>query len=299
MQEALEQFKPFLKAFGTGPKGNRDLSKEESHHACKLILEQKIPSEVIGAFLIAWRLKGETVDEMLGALSSLKNDALSLENIPNSIEIAMPMEGKKKNIPLIILTAKQLKNEHFVITASRSSKDSHAVSMMELSDLLPSNISLILRENFLPKLDALSSLRNNLSLKTAFNTLEKLQHPLQSEYAVIGAHHGPYFKKYASIFSAQYKRLMILQGDEGCGEIIKKSKIVIIEDEKIKEQFFLDPEDFNISFEKSEDFLSSNTMREQLLSPSNDIQKLAKLNAALYLYLKDPSSSIKKIFTSL
>ena len=299
MQESLERFKPFLKAFGTGPKGNRDLTKEESHKACRLILEQRLPPEVVGAFLIAWRLKGETVDEMIGALSTLKSDALSLESIPNSIEIAMPMEGKKKNIPLIILAAKYLKNEHFVITTSKSSKNPHAVSLMELSDNLPSNISLILRENFLPKLEALSNLRSNLQLRTVFNTLEKLHHPLQSDYAVIGAHHGPYFKKYASIFSTQYKRLMIVQGDEGCGEIIKKSKIEIIEGGKIIEHFFLDPKDFDITFEKSEDFLSLKTMREQLLSPSEELQKLAKLNASLYLYLKEPSSSIREIFTSL
>ena len=130
MQDSLEQFKPFLKAFGTGPKGDRDLTQEESYKACKLIIGQKLPPEVVGAFLIAWRLKGETVEEMLGALAALNSDALSLENITNSIEIAMPMEGKKKNIPIIILTAKYLKDEHFVITTSASVKDSHAVSMM-------------------------------------------------------------------------------------------------------------------------------------------------------------------------
>lgn len=294
MHTSIERFFPFLKALGTGPKGNRELTQQEAQEACEMILDQEIPAEIIGAFLIAWRLQGESVEEMLGALHALKKDALHLPELNNSLEIAMPLEGKKKNIPLLILTANYLKDENFVITTSQAAKDHAAVSMLDLRSLLPDNIKLIQRADFLPKLEDLQSLRRNLGLRTVFNTLEKLHHPLRSNYAVIGAHHGPYFKKYAAIFSHQYKRMMIVQGDEGCGEIIKKSKIHLIEKGEIVEEFVLDPQDFGIHFTKSDQLLSKEEMINILQNPSENLQKLAKINAALYLYTFGKTSSMQE-----
>ena len=293
MQTDLERFSPFLKAVGTGPKGNRDLTREETTLASELILDQKLPPEVVGAFLIAWRLKGETVDEMMGALDALKKESLSLPTLNNSIEIAMPLEGKKKNIPLLILTASYLPDEHFVITSSQGAKQKTAVSMLDLLDVLPKNITLMQRDHYLPKLEKLQKLREHLKLRTVFNTLEKLHHPLQSDYAVIGAHHGPYFKKYAAIFSGQYRRMMVVQGDEGCGEIIKKSKVHLIEAGQLIEEFVIDPKEFGVNFTKSDKALSLDEMKEMIKHPSDDIVKLAKINAALYLYTLGKSSSLQ------
>ena len=53
-------FKTFIKAVGTGPKGNRDLSFEESFEAVSQILKQEATQAQMGAFLIAWRVKLET-----------------------------------------------------------------------------------------------------------------------------------------------------------------------------------------------------------------------------------------------
>jgi anthranilate phosphoribosyltransferase len=65
-------FKKFIKAVGTGPKGNRDLSFEESFEAISQILKQEATQAQIGAFLIAWRVKLETNEEFKGAIKALK-----------------------------------------------------------------------------------------------------------------------------------------------------------------------------------------------------------------------------------
>lgn len=298
MENATKSFFPFLKAVGTGPKGNRELTQKEAEEACELILKQKVPPEVIGAFLIAWRLKGESIKEMLGALDALKKYALPLPSLKNSLEIAMPLEGKKKNIPLLVLTAGYLKDENFVITSSQAGRLDGAVSMLDLRSVMPDNITLIQRSHYLPQLEALQGLRKNLTLRTVFNTLEKLHHPLQSDYAIIGAHHGPYFKKYAALFSHQYKRMMIVQGDEGCGEIIKKSKIHLIEEGKLIEAFTLDPQEYGIHLSKSKRALTKDEMVKIIQNPSEDLKKLAKINAALCLYTLGKASSLKEILAS-
>ena len=65
-------FKKYIKAVGTGPKGNRDLAEAEVIDAIELILENKVTQAQIGAFLIAWRTKLETDDELTAAVKALK-----------------------------------------------------------------------------------------------------------------------------------------------------------------------------------------------------------------------------------
>ena len=299
MKDAVDKFAPFLKAFATGPKGNRDLTFKEAKEATSMILNQELPKELVGAFLMTWRVKEESIDEISAALEALKERALPLDPLPNSIEIAMPMEGKKKNIPLLILVADYLKDTQFVITSSPKMKDKAPLSMLNLVEYFPKNIHLVSRDNYLPQLEALHELRDNLQLRTVFNTLEKLHHPLQSKYAVIGAHHGPYFKKYEQIFSSQYQRMSIVQGDEGCGEIIKKSKIHIIEKGKKVEELLIDPKEFDIHFEKPTERLSLDQAKKEIFNPSRSILDLARLNAAIYCYTIDPASSIEAYFLNL
>ena len=68
-------FKTFIKAVGTGPKGNRDLSFEESFEAVSQILKQEPTQAQMGAFLIAWRVKLETNEEFKGAIKALNSFA--------------------------------------------------------------------------------------------------------------------------------------------------------------------------------------------------------------------------------
>jgi len=45
-------FKKYIKAVGTGIKGNRELTQEEIEDAISLILENKVTPSQIGAFLL-------------------------------------------------------------------------------------------------------------------------------------------------------------------------------------------------------------------------------------------------------
>ncbi len=65
-------FKTYIKAVGTGVKGNRDLKKEETFDAIESILLNKATPAQIGAFLIGWRTKLETNEELSGAVEALR-----------------------------------------------------------------------------------------------------------------------------------------------------------------------------------------------------------------------------------
>ncbi|HIP17983.1 MAG TPA: glycosyl transferase, partial [Sulfurovum sp.] len=58
-----EAFLPYLKCVGTGPKRNRDLSKEEMKVVIRAFLKQEVVPEQMAAFILGWRVKGESIDE--------------------------------------------------------------------------------------------------------------------------------------------------------------------------------------------------------------------------------------------
>ena len=63
------------------------------------------------------------------------------------------------------------------------------------------------RVQYLKELSDMTTLRQELGLRTAFNTIEKLLNPSLSEYGVTTAFHKPYVQKYLDIFSSHFKRL--------------------------------------------------------------------------------------------
>ncbi len=86
-------FFKYIKAVGTGPKSNRDLTKEETIEAIQGILEQKCESEQAAAFLMLLRVKLESDDELKGAFEAFDKYIKRVE-IPQSIEVGFSYDGK-------------------------------------------------------------------------------------------------------------------------------------------------------------------------------------------------------------
>jgi len=65
-------FKKYIKAVGTGIKGNRELEQDEVIDATCSILENKATAAQIGAFLVGWRTKLETNNDLIACIKALK-----------------------------------------------------------------------------------------------------------------------------------------------------------------------------------------------------------------------------------
>ena len=89
-------FKKFIKAVGTGPKGNRDLSFDESFEAISQILKQEPTQAQIGAFLISLRVKLETQEEFKGAIKALTS-FIKYKEVPNSLNLGYNFDGRDTN----------------------------------------------------------------------------------------------------------------------------------------------------------------------------------------------------------
>jgi len=296
----LDFFK-YIHAVGTGTKGNRDLSFDEAKDMMTQILDQSVPSEQIAAFLLGWRLKPETIEEFQGALAACDENIIK-KRVENSIELGYPFDGKAKNPYIFPLIAKilQKKSLNLVIVGDEKQPAKDGITIQDIIskiELTP-NIHYFDRKEFFYKLHKLTDIRNKLGLRTGFSTIEKLPGVAQSEYAITGVFHKPYVKKYAQILKGRYKRIALIQGNEGTPELFSKGRLWIVDESDIKEHI-IDPEYFGIHYKKSWERISLQDSIEQLQNPSQEYLKLTRLNAALYLFVTQHANSIEDAYDML
>ncbi len=200
------EFKNFIKAVGTGPKGNRELSFIESIEMMNQILTRKAPNELIAAFLLGWRLKPETIIEYRGALESM-DSFMERKTIENSIELGYPFDGKASHPFMLPLVAKEVKKLgiNLVVMGDDLIPAKNGVTIKDIctSLSLENNVHYFDRKNYLKELHALTEIRMMLGVRSAFNTIEKLPNLGNSKCAITGVFHKPYVQIYNDIFTAQ------------------------------------------------------------------------------------------------
>lgn len=274
-------FKKYIKAVGTGPKSNKNLSYQESKDMMTQILNASATKEQIAAFLIGWRLKPETIEEFSGALSALDSFSVKSE-LKNSIELGYPFDGKAKTPYLLPMISHALSSSelNLVILGDELQPAKGGLTTKELYSTMErvDNLHFYDRKEYLKELHELTNIRNSLGLRSAFNTLEKLPNITSSQFAITGVHHKPYVKKYIEIFGDRYERFALIQGSEGTPELLKKGTLWIRENETLTEEI-IDPSFYNIK--------------------SDDLEALSRLNAAILLYVSNKAKSIDEAYESI
>jgi len=290
------EFLPYLKTVGTGPKRNREMTKDEIKIVIRAMLNQEVIPEQASAFILGWRVRGESIDEFAGAIEVF-DEFVKQKPLENSIEFGYPYDGKVKNPYLITLTAQYL--QKFDLQLSLHSDllqpAKGGTTLKEVCDNIPltDNTHYFDRATYFPELHALSEIRAKLGLRSSFNTIEKLLNITQSDTAIIGAFHKPFVEKYIALFKDRYKKLIIIKGNEGTPEIFSKCAVTIVENGEVSE-IKIDPKEYGIHYVKSTERISLETSLELVKNPSKEFQELAKFNAAVILFLISRVKSIEE-----
>ena len=302
-------FKKYIKAVGTGPKGNKDLSIEETADAIEQILLNKATPAQVGAFLIAWRTKLETNDELKGTILALRK-FMKFQKVENSIELGYSFDGRCDNPFLFPLFGKILEDFY------AKNSDIRKLNLVISGDFLqPAKVGLTTKEIFsnidagqylhffdrleyLKQLSDLTPLRHELGLRTAFNTVEKLLNPALCEYGVTTAFHKPYVQKYLDIFAPYFKEVIVVKASEGSPEVFKDGKYWKMVDSNIIEESF-SLKDYGIAYDREFENISLKESLNIVNNPDDEILKLAKFNVALYLLFSKRVSSLDEAWERL
>lgn len=291
-----KEFLPYLKCVGTGPKRNRDLTKDEIKVVIRAFLKQEVVPEQVSAFMLGWRVKGESIDEFLGALEVF-DEFVKHSPLPNSIEFGYPYDGKVKNPYILPLVAKYLQgfNLNLSLHGGLLQPAKEGITLKEICDntSLADNIYYYDRSEYFPELYEFSKIRERLGLRSSFNTIEKLLGITKSDTAIIGAFHKPFVNKYIQIYKDRYKKLIVIKGNEGTPEIFSKSAVTIVENNEIRE-IKIDPKAYGIEYKKSTKPISLESSLEQLHNPTKEFRELAKFNASVLLFLTNRVESIEE-----
>ena len=295
------EFSKYIHAVGTGPKGNRDLTFDEAKDMMTQILNQSIPSEQIAAFLLGWRLKPETNDEFRGAISAC-DEFITPQTIKDSIELGYPFDGKRRNPYIFPLVAKVLEDAgvSLVVVGDELQPAKDGITTKEICTSLDlsKNVNYFDRKEFFKEMHNLTDLRMKLTLRTGFNTIEKLTGVGGSRAAITGVFHKPYVKKYVEIYQDRYDRFALIQGNEGTPELFSKGRLWVNEGDKL-EEYIIDPEFYGINYTKSWESITMEESLDQVNNPSDEYLKLAKLNAAVYMFVVGKAKSIDEAFEVL
>ncbi|RXJ68927.1 glycosyl transferase [Halarcobacter ebronensis] len=302
-------FFKYIKAVGTGPKSNRDLTKEEIKEAIEGILEQKCESEQAAAFLMLLRVKLESDDELKGCLQTF-DKYIKRESLPQSVELGYSYDGKS-NQPYLFPLYAPILNDFFsrykdiepfdiVISGDELQPAKNGVTVKELATAvkLDKRIHFFDRKEYFSELSALTSLRKKLYMRTIFNTVEKLLNPANSKYALTSAFHKPYVEKYNKLFGDSYENLVIIKGSEGAPEVFNDFKYWVKKDENIVEES-IKLLDLGIEYNETYEDLALEGMVEIINNPTPELIKIVKLNVAILLFTTKRVDSINKAYEML
>ncbi|MCC3144247.1 anthranilate phosphoribosyltransferase [Halanaerobium sp. Z-7514] len=214
-----------------------DLSLAEMEDAMAMVMEGKTTDSQLAAFLIALRMKGESIDEITGAASVMRNKAARVNTSAGNLIDSCGTGGDQKgtfNISTttaIVMAAGGLnvaKHGNRSVSSQSGSADLLEALGVKI-DLSPEaaakcldeiGISFLFAPYFHKAMKYAVGPRKELGLRTIFNILGPLTNPAQAEYQILGVYKGELVMPLAHVLkNLALKSAMVVHGAGGIDEL--------------------------------------------------------------------------------
>jgi anthranilate phosphoribosyltransferase len=224
----------FIRELGRGSEGARDLSFEDAQQLYGAMLDGGVPELELGAIAIALRVKGETVDEMIGFLAAANERLYALRCPPGRVRpVVIPTyNGARKGanltpllalllrrfaIPVLVhgliegygrVTTAQIFREFGLLP---STSQSQAQQSLDENGLVYVPLSVIS-----PGLNSQLALRSRLGLRNSAHSLVKMLDPFKGNSLLLAAAtHPEYLDTMREVLRAVGLHALLLRGTEG------------------------------------------------------------------------------------
>jgi len=251
-------------AIGALVSGN-SLTVDEAASVMEEIMQGKVTPAQFGAFVTALRLKGETVDEIVGLARTMRAKAVP-------VTIAEPLvdtcgTGGDGSHTFNISTAaafvaagaglKVAKHGNRAMSSQCGSADVLEALGVKI-DLNAEKVQRCLQEvgigfmfapSFHPAMKFAVGPRREIGIRTVFNIIGPLTNPAGAKAQVLGVADGSLVEKLAPVLqSLGCNHALVVHGEDGLDEITVtgKTQICELKDGRIK-SYFISPEDFGLS----------------------------------------------------
>ncbi|MCW2316926.1 anthranilate phosphoribosyltransferase [Rhodoblastus acidophilus] len=309
----MEAFKPFLARIAE----RAPLSRAEAEDAFGLILSGEATPAQIGAFLMGLRVRGETMDELTGAVSAMRARMLRVSAPESAIDVVGTGGDGAQTYNISTLAA-------IVVAACGVPVAKHgnraASSFSGASDVLtglgvrigipPDVVEKCLREvniGFMtaqahhPAMAAVAPIRKELGVRTLFNLLGPLSNPAGVTRALIGVADARWMDYIAQTLDALgSEKVWVAHGADGLDEITTTAPTEILElDHGRIRRFVITPEEAGLPRATLEDLRGGDpaynaaALRAVLNGAKNAYRDIAVLNAAAALTVAGKAEGLK------
>lgn len=304
---------------GKGEKGAKDLTYAEAQEAMRLLLESVATPAQVGSFLVAMRIKSESVSELAAFTATAREYAppllfpsdLNLVDIPtyagkqDSWHVLLPaaIVAAAAGVPILL--------HGYDDVPGRLATATVAARLGIPVELDPKQSADFLVKHGLAYLDIglyhqlvfrFLELRKELGVRSLFQPVSRMLNPARARASIIGMSHPPYFEKIAeALRMLGAPRALILRGLEGEPELSISSvtKAIELREDRIT-PLTLQPKDFDLPFERIEHLASPGVDGEAELITKilgNEVKGSQRewvlMNVAMILYTGGKASSIR------
>ena len=299
----------------------QDLEREEIKTIMNEMMEGKMPSSQISAFLIALRMKGETIDEITSAVEVLKEKAKKLYLNKDVIDI-VGTGGDRSNTFNISTAASFVVASGGVPVAKHGNRSASSKSgAADILEVLGANIDLDCHQNkiildklnicfmfaakYNPLIKNVLQVRREIKVRTIFNALGPLINPSNAKMQLIWVYDKSLVVPIAHVMAnLGVKSGMTLFGECGLDEasVVGKTFYARIKDNSVTTGEFT-PEEFGIKPCGLEDISggepeeNAEIMKNIFLGKESVERKnVVCLNAACAFLIADKVKSLKEGF---
>ncbi len=296
----------------------KDLDHYEAKQSMDEIMSGNSKPSQIGAFLIALRMKGETVDEITGFAESMREKANRLNIDPQyAIDTCGTGGdgGKTFNISTavaIIAAAGGVKVAKHGNRAS-SSKSGSADVLKELgveiemepqmvkAEIEQVGFGFLFAQKYHTAMKYVADVRRELGTRTIFNVLGPITNPAFVKGQLLGVYDKALVHPIAEVLlNLGCERAMVVHGEDGLDEITTTSRTFVseVKDGKIRD-YTIDPIDFGIPYANLEEIsggdpqMNAAIIKDIFEGKDGAKRDIVVLNAAAALYVGKAVENLK------
>lgn len=296
---------------------NQDLEQNEMFAITTQILEGSVTDAQIGAFIIALSMKGETVDEVLGAVNAMRQLSTKVTiDIPNLIDtcgtggtgIGIFNVSTTSTFVASYCGAKVAKHGNRTATRKSGSADLLEQAGVSLS-LQPDEIAKCIEEvgigfMFAPAhhsaMKHVVGPRKEIGQKSIFNVLGPLTNPASARRQLMGVYDKKWMLPIAEVLKQLgSEHLIIVHSQDGLDEISIAAPTSVVEMKQgTISEFQISPEDFGFKtssldgLEVSSPKQSLEIAKLALRGEHEEASAMVAMTAGAALYISDIADSL-------
>ncbi len=310
----MDAFKPYIAKVATGAA----LTREEARIAFDMLLSGDVTAAQAGAFLMALRVRGEVLDEIVGAVSAMRGKMLKVKAPKGAMDIVGTGGDQSgsynvSTLAAIIVAACGVPvAKHGNRAASSKSGSADVLAALDIQlGLSPEHLTQCLEEAGLCFMFAQThhaSMRNvaaarvELGTRTLFNLLGPLSNPADVKTHLIGVPSEIWLEPLTQVLREMgSKSVWTVYGSDGLDEVTTTgpTQVAALKNGKI-ERFTIHPDDAGLPVAKFDDLKGGDPehnarhLKAVLDGEKTPYRDIGVLNAAVALVVADKAASIKE-----